>query len=90
MNTEIMSHDHFLMLDDQTKDSPGEWPEVCGSKCILHKMTVKSDTAQKVWVTLHTWDERNFPQQCKRERKTEHYVGPDKEGIWHTFKTGAK
>lgn len=44
-NTESMTSDHFLMLNDQTKDSPGTWEGVCGSKCILHNLTVKSETA---------------------------------------------
>ena len=44
-NTENMTSDYFLMLNDQTKDSPGMWKRVCGSKCVLHNLTVRSETA---------------------------------------------
>ena len=75
-NTDDMHRDHFLMLNDHTKE-PGVWEGVCGKKCTLHKIVVESQVAQKVWLTAHTWEDRNLPKKCKEDRDLKHSFGPN-------------
>ena len=82
---------HFLMLDDNTQaDNPGDDTWWCGTDCTQHKVTVKSDADQGVYITAHTWDDRCMADVCETWN-VEKYHGMMLSGTWNTglFKYGA-
>ena len=59
--------DHFLKLNDDTAaDNPGGfwW---CGQECTRHTLTVTNDAevTQNVYITAHTWDDRQMADECE-------------------------
>ena len=58
---------HFLMLNDNTQaENPADEAWWCGTDCTKHTVTVKSDVAQTVHITAHTWDDRCMADQCEQ------------------------
>ena len=56
---------YFLKYNDDTHaENPGEDGLGCGTECTQHTLTVKSDVAQDVWITAHTWDRRCISKKC--------------------------
>lgn len=62
-NTEGWGHDYHLQLNDKSSGGKMSW---CGSACAAHSITVRSEVAQEVYVTLNTWDKRSLPDSCKK------------------------
>ena len=67
-DTTNMKSAHFLRLNDD-----GTKSEACGGtrkgpNCYRHVLNVKSDVAQKVWMSVHTWDERTLPKSCRTKK----------------------
>ena len=59
--------DHFLKLNDDTAaENPGAfwW---CGEECTRHTITVTNDAevTQNVYITAHTWDDRQMADECE-------------------------
>ena len=60
-----MSSAKFMKLNDESqKTSPGIWEGMCGEECTRHTLTLKSDIAQTVYLTAHTWNDRGIPDRC--------------------------
>ena len=69
IDTEGKFSDYFLKLDDDgTGSTPGSY-RWCGSSCTRHKLTIKSDVDQTIWVAAHTWDRRGIPSACRKDMK---------------------
>ena len=63
-NTDGWGHDYHLQLNDNsTGKGKQSW---CGKACTAHTITVRSEVAQDVIMTLNTWDSRSLPDSCKR------------------------
>jgi len=80
--------DHFLMLDDNTADSPGSW-SWCGETCTRHRVQITSDVAQSVYVTAYTWEKRSYPTECQKKNKV-HSIYKENDTTVYTFKEGAR
>lgn len=53
----VMQRDHFLMINDKTTDKGLKKNDAyCGTSCTAHTVKVKSDEAQTVFVSVHTWE----------------------------------
>ena len=88
-NASPMKFDYFLMTNDDVKTPSDIKKRINGIKSkmplSMHKLTIVSPVAQKVWVTFTTWDSKAMPDQCsggygKNER---HYIrSPDDS--WHS------
>ena len=74
-NTEGWSHDYHLQIDDNSLAEGGEC--LFGEGCTPHTITVLSEVAQDVFLTLHTWDDRGLPASCKNANQLiSHSIGP--------------
>ena len=60
-------HDHFLMLDDK-KEQNGSW-NWCGKTCTRHYLEISSSVEQYVFITVHTWENRSVPRECRKSNK---------------------
>ena len=61
----------------------------CGKGCTAHKITVRSEVAQEVFITLNTWDRRSLPNKCKSLLTKYSSIGPGPDGINRTFRGGS-
>ena len=73
-DTTNMKRSHFLRLNDD-----GTKSEACGgtrksANCYRHKLSIKSDVAQKVWFSLYTWDKRTLPKSCQTAKGKHAYM----------------
>ena len=59
--------DHFLMLNDP-QESPGSW-SWCGITCTRHTLTVTSEVDQIVFLTANLWEQRTYPEECRKSNK---------------------
>ena len=63
-NTDGWGNDYHLQLNDtSTGKGKRSW---CGKDCANHTITVRSEVAQDVYITLNTWDPRSLPDSCKK------------------------
>ena len=83
-NTEGWSYDYHLQVDDNSQDKGGECWYMKG--CTPHTVKVRSEVAQDVFITVHTWDDRGRPDSCKSKiplsQRTEYNIfgGPTDNG----------
>ena len=69
INNEKMHYDYFLKLNDNSE--PSGRSMYCGKDCTRHHLTVVSPIEQEVWITAHTWEDRDYPEKCKPDDSEE-------------------
>ena len=62
-NVDGWSHDYHLQINDNSSGK-GKAPW-CGTDCTAHKIFIRSEVAQDVYINLNTWDSRGQPDSCK-------------------------
>ena len=65
-NTDDLTRTTFLKLNDNTKNSPGKYTRICGTKCTRHIFVMRSDVTQKVIVKAQTWEKYGMPHSCRK------------------------
>ena len=86
-DTEGWYSDHFLMLGDARKKN-GSWTW-CGSTCTRHHIKVTSDVDQTGYLTVHTWEPRSQPYECRKRHKL-HSIYRMGDFTVDMFRDGAK
>jgi hypothetical protein len=78
-DTSGLFRDDWLILDDQTADSPGS-TGLCGNTCTRHEFTLTSSVDQKIIVSANTWQNRGYPLKCDPTGNNWHVVDVQEEG----------
>ena len=85
-----MKFDYFLMTNDDVKTPSDIKDRTSGTKdkmpISMHKLTIVSPVAQKVWITFTTWDDDVVPSQCQGgygPNENHYIVTPDGKWMAH-------
>jgi len=66
-----MHIDWYMKFDDKPALEAGpdeifnKMADTCSDNCIYHEMVVVSTVAQKIWVSLNTYNGDTMPVSCK-------------------------
>lgn len=85
-DTSGLFRDDWLILDDQTENSPGSTNQ-CGDTCTRHEFTLTSSVDQKIIVSANTWQNRGYPLKCSPTGNNLHVVNVEGEG-WEKWDFG--
>ena len=75
------------MLNDNRKPN-GQWTW-CGTTCTRHQIKVTSEVDQTAYVTVHTWEPRSYPYECRKRNKM-HSIYRFGDFTVDMFRDGAK
>ena len=69
-----MTHSYFLVTNDEsTIPADGDFCGFNNCRSIKHSFTVRSEEAQTVYLSAHTWPLRTYPHSCKMNDDFEYY-----------------
>ena len=88
-DTTDLTHSYFLIQDDSS--TAGCDGKSNSANCVGHKFTVKSVEAQKLYISMNTWDSRTYPTSCLYNPETKSWAdwgGP--ENAYHYYQIRSK